>query len=84
MSGILKAIPLSSFGLAKSQAVFRFLSIYLRSAYSSSLFDSMTLPQDTRSALDPGSAGFTYYRLMTTADLATTLAGGVHFSTKGF
>lgn len=59
MRGILNAIPIFSFGLAKSQAVLRFLSIYLRLVHSSSLFYSVTLPQDTtRTALDPASTGF--------------------------
>lgn len=59
MHGILNAIPIFSFGLAKSQAVLQFLSIYLRLVHSSSLFYSATLPQDTtRTALDPASTGF--------------------------
>lgn len=68
------------FASAKSQAVFRFLSIYF--VHSSSLFYAMTLPQNpTTTALDPASMGVIWEEAQEGIS-PPSLAGSVPFSTK--
>lgn len=83
MSGIsISSSSVSLFASAKSQSVFKFLSVYF--VHSSSFFDAMTLPQNpTTTALDPASKGVIWEEAQE-GILPQSLAGLVPFSTKVF